>query len=34
MINSKTVAKWRERQTVEDRKTGPMEPRSTVLSED
>ena len=33
-INQKTVAKWRKRQTVEDRKTGPREPRSTVLSEE
>jgi transposase InsO family protein len=33
-INHKTVAKWRKRQTVEDRKTGPKEPRSTVLSEE
>ena len=33
-INPKTVAKWRKRQTVEDKKTGPKEPRSTVLSED
>ena len=32
-INPKTVAKWRRRQTVEDQKTGPEEPRSTVLSE-
>ncbi len=32
-INPKTVAKRRKRQTVEDRKTGPKEPRSTVLSE-
>jgi hypothetical protein len=32
-INPKTVAKWRKRETVEDMKTGPMEPRSTVLSE-
>ena len=32
-INPKTVAKWRERATVEDRKTGPKEPRSTVLTE-
>ena len=31
-INPKTVAKWRARETVEDRKTGPSEPRSTVLS--
>ena len=33
-VNPKTVAKWRKRQSVEDRKTGPREPRSTVLSED
>ena len=33
-INPKTVAKWRKRATVEDRKTGPKEPRSTVLSEE
>jgi transposase InsO family protein len=33
-INLKTVAKWRKRQSVEDRKTGPTEPRSTVLSEE
>ncbi|ARW49099.1 RNA-directed DNA polymerase (plasmid) [Acetobacter pasteurianus subsp. pasteurianus] len=32
-INPKTVAKWRKRQSVEDQKTGPKEPRSTVLSE-
>ena len=32
-INPKTVAKWRKRQTVEDQKAGPKEPRSTVLSE-
>ncbi|RAP39548.1 hypothetical protein BYZ73_19925 [Rhodovulum viride] len=32
-INLKTVAKWRKRETVEDRKTGPKEPRSSVLSE-
>ena len=32
-INPKTVAKWRKRQTVEDQKTGPRTPRSTVLSE-
>ncbi len=31
-INPKTVAKWRARETVEDRKTGPSETRSTVLS--
>jgi transposase InsO family protein len=33
-INPKTVAKWRKRATVEDRKTGPKEPRSSVLSEE
>lgn len=33
-INPKTVLKWRNRETVEDRKTGPKDPRSTVLSED
>ena len=32
-INPKTVAKWRKRVTVEDKKTGPTDPRSTVLSE-
>ena len=32
-INPKTVAKWRKRATVEDLKTGPREPRSTVLTE-
>ncbi|MFV0408747.1 MAG: IS481 family transposase, partial [Paracoccus sp. (in: a-proteobacteria)] len=31
-INPKTVAKWRKRATVEDMKTGPAEPRSTVLT--
>jgi len=33
-INSKTVLKWRKRATVEDLKTGPKAPRSTVLSEE
>lgn len=33
-INPKAVAKWRKRQTVEDQKTGPKEPHSTVLSEE
>lgn len=33
-VNPKTVAKWRKRQTVEDQKTGPKDPRSTVLSEE
>ena len=28
-----TVAKWRKRATAKDLKTGPMEPRSTVLTE-
>jgi transposase InsO family protein len=31
-INQKTVAKWRNRETVGDRRTGPREPKSTVLS--
>ena len=31
-INPKTVAKWRKRAPVEDMKTGPSEPRSTVLT--
>jgi transposase-like protein len=31
-INPKTVAKWRKRANVEDLKTGPKEPRSTVLT--
>ena len=31
-INPKTVAKWRKRGSVEDIRTGPTEPRSTVLS--
>jgi transposase-like protein len=33
-INPKTVAMWRKRASVEDMKTGPKEPRSTVLTED
>lgn len=33
-VNPKTVANWRKRQSGEDRKTGPREPRSTVLSEE
>ena len=32
-VNPNTVAKWRKRATVEDMKTGPSEPRSTVLTE-
>jgi hypothetical protein len=31
-INPKTVAKWKHRGTVADRKTGPKEARSTFLS--
>src|SRR4051812_37098573 len=31
-INPKTVAKWKRRTSVADRRTGPQEPRSTVLS--
>jgi AcrR family transcriptional regulator len=31
-VNPKTVAKWRARPSVEDRRTGPQNPRSTVLS--
>ena len=31
-INQKTVAKWKKRTSTADRKTGPAEPRSTVLS--
>ena len=32
-INRKTLAKWRWREMVEDRKTGPKQQRSSVLSE-
>ena len=31
-VNPKTVAKWRKRSSVADRRTGPKDPRSTVLS--
>jgi transposase InsO family protein len=31
-INPKTVAKWKKRTSVQDERTGPKEPRSTVLS--
>ena len=31
--NPKTVANWRRQAKVEDLKTGPQEPRSTVLTE-
>ncbi len=30
-INPKTVAKWKKRTSVQDERTGPKEPRSTVL---
>ena len=33
-INQKTAAKWKKRNSVADRPTGPKEPRSTVLSLD
>src|ERR671912_587101 len=31
-INQKTVAKWKSRASVTDQRTGPSDPRSTVLS--
>src|ERR671926_413647 len=31
-INPKTVAKWKKRPSVQDERTGPQQPRSTVLS--
>ena len=31
-INPKTVAKWKKRGSVADRRTGPSQPKSTVLS--
>jgi transposase-like protein len=31
-INPKTVAKWTKRPSVPDERTGPQQPRSTVLS--
>ena len=31
-INQKTVAKWKKRSSTADLKTGPKEPRSTILS--
>jgi transposase-like protein len=31
-INPKTVAKWRRRDSTEDRRPGPTVPKSTVLS--
>ena len=32
-INTKTVTKWRKRATVDDLKTGPKAPHSTILSQ-
>jgi transposase-like protein len=32
-INPKTVTKWRKRAMAKDLKTGPREPRSSVLTE-
>src|SRR3712207_1876939 len=31
-INPKTVAKWKKRPSIQDERTGPKEPRSTLLS--
>src|SRR5215211_6636505 len=31
-INPKTVSKWKKRPSVQDERTGPKEPKSTVLS--
>src|SRR4051812_6578743 len=31
-VNQKTVRKWKARSSVVDRRTGPKQPRSTVLS--
>ena len=31
-VNQKTVAQWKKRRSTADRKTGPTEPKSTVLS--
>ena len=33
-INPKTVAKWKRRTSVQDKRTGPKQPRSTVLTID
>src|SRR3712207_4788527 len=33
-INPKTVAKWKRRTSVQDERTGPKQPRSTVLTID
>ena len=31
-MNPKTIAKWKRRGSVADQRTGPKQPRSTVLS--
>src|SRR5271163_4293872 len=31
-VNPKTIAKWKSRKSVADLRTGPREPRSTVLT--
>jgi transposase-like protein len=31
-VNQKTIAKWKKRTSVSDERTGPKEPRSTVLT--
>ena len=31
-VNQKTIAKWKKRASVSDQRTGPKEPRSTVLT--
>src|SRR4029453_13610306 len=31
-VNPKTIAKWKARTSTADRRTGPKEPRSTVLT--
>jgi hypothetical protein len=33
-VNQKTVAKWKNRTSVDDVRTGPKEPKSTVLIAD
>ncbi len=33
-IKPKTVAKWKKRTSVADQRTGPKDPRSTVLSQE
>jgi len=31
-VNQKTIAKWRKRSSTADLRTGPKEPRSTILT--